>query len=115
MMSFSDNGDDERGVISDAERREFKERLDKLGGKLGEVRGEAPKTETPEARGKAMGTAFRMSAEMIAGVVVGGLLGYAIDAGLGSKPLALIVGLLFGAGVGIYNAIRSAKAMQSKL
>ncbi len=115
MTSSSNNGDDEPGVISDADRREFKARLDKLGGKLGEVRGEPASPEPTEARGRAMGTAFRMSAEMIAGVVVGGLLGYAIDAGLGSKPLALIIGLLFGAGVGIYNAIRSAKAMQNKL
>ncbi|MBC8050061.1 MAG: AtpZ/AtpI family protein [Chitinophagales bacterium] len=115
MSSSSNNGDDKRGVISNADNRELRERLDKLGGKLGQVRGEPPKTDAPEARGRAMSTAFKMSAEMIAGVVVGGLLGYAIDAGLGSKPLALIIGLLFGAGVGIYNAIRSAKAMQSKL
>jgi F0F1-type ATP synthase assembly protein I len=44
--------------------------------------------------------------------VVGGLLGYGVDVWTNSAPAGLIVGLLFGAGVGIYNAVRAARSMQ---
>ncbi len=113
MTSSSNNGEDEPGVISDADRREIKARLEKLGGKIGAAQGNQP-SDPPEGRGQAMGMAFRLSAEMIAGVAVGGLIGYALDKWLGSSPLALIVCLLLGAATGIYNAIRAAKAMQGK-
>jgi ATP synthase protein I len=110
MTPASNNGDDERGVISDADRRELRGRLDQLGEKIDAATGR--QTPETEPRGNAMGVAFRLAAEMIAGVVVGGLLGYGVDVWTNSAPAGLIVGLLFGAGVGIYNAVRAARSMQ---
>ncbi len=54
-----------------------------------------------------MGRAFRMSAEFVAGVAAGGILGWLIDRGLGTKPWGLIVFLMLGFGAGIYNVMRA--------
>ena len=43
----------------------------------------------------------------MAGVIVGGGIGWAIDKGLGTSPWGLIVFLLLGFGAGIYNVMRS--------
>ena len=55
-----------------------------------------------------MARAFRASSEFIAGVIVGGGLGWAFDKGLGTSPWGLIVFLLLGFAAGVYNVLRSA-------
>ena len=55
----------------------------------------------------AMGRAFRMSAEFVAGVVAGGILGWLFDRGLGTRPWGMIVFLMLGFGAGIYNVMRA--------
>jgi ATP synthase protein I len=106
------NGDDARPGSSDAE---LKARLDKLSGAI--------KTETAETAaakassgsdsstqmtGQAMGLGFRVASELVAGVLVGGGIGWAIDKWLGSSPIALIVMLLVGMGAGFWNVYRLA-------
>jgi ATP synthase protein I len=44
----------------------------------------------------------------VAGVVVGGGIGWVFDKGLGTSPWGLIVFLLLGFAAGVYNVIRSA-------
>lgn len=56
--------------------------------------------------------AFRLGIEMVVGVVVGGVMGWAIDDWLGTAPAFLILFLLLGTGAGILNAVRSARRMQ---
>lgn len=67
-----------------------------------------------KARGSAMGMAFRTSTEMIAGLVVGGLVGWQLDKWLGTSPVLLLLFFLLGAAAGIWNVIRAAWEMQSK-
>ncbi|HEX8666003.1 MAG TPA: AtpZ/AtpI family protein [Beijerinckiaceae bacterium] len=55
----------------------------------------------------ALGRAFRMSAEFVAGVVAGGGLGWLLDRGLGTKPWGMIVFLMLGFGAGIANVMRA--------
>ncbi len=112
MASATPPNDDEKGTIPEADRRELKQRLDELGGKLDTARGRQPKPGEDSPRGTAMGMAFRLSVEMVAGVIVGGILGYALDSWLGTRPALLILCLLFGGAAGIFNAIRAAKKMQ---
>ena len=60
------------------------------------------------ARASAMARGFRLSSELIAGVVVGALIGWGIDHLLSTKPWGLIVFVLLGFTAGVVNVIRSA-------
>ena len=51
---------------------------------------------------------FRLSSELVAGVLVGGGIGWLIDHWLGIAPWGLIVFLLLGFAAGVLNVMRSA-------
>jgi len=51
---------------------------------------------------------FRLSSELVAGVVVGAGLGWLIDRWLGVAPWGLIIFLLLGFAAGVLNVMRSA-------
>ena len=55
-----------------------------------------------------MGRGFQLSSELIAGVVVGALIGWGFDRLLSTSPFGLIVFLLLGFTAGVVNVIRSA-------
>ncbi|HVO04037.1 MAG TPA: AtpZ/AtpI family protein [Candidatus Cybelea sp.] len=67
---------------------------------------------TPEARSEGgndrsgMATGLRLSAEVIAGVLVGLGIGWALDKWLGTAPWLLLVFMLLGTTAGIMNVIR---------
>jgi len=53
------------------------------------------------------GVAYRVLVDMIAGLLVGGFIGYWLDRWLGWAPYSLIVGLLVGFAAGVNNAWRA--------
>ena len=55
-----------------------------------------------------MARGFQLSSELIAGVVVGALLGWGFDRLLSTSPFGLIMFLLIGFTAGVVNVIRSA-------
>ncbi len=55
-----------------------------------------------------MGRGFQLSSELIAGVVVGALIGWGFDRLLSTSPFGMIVFLLLGFTAGVVNVIRSA-------
>jgi ATP synthase protein I len=61
-----------------------------------------------------MGRGFQLSSELIAGVVVGALIGWGIDRLLSTSPFGLIVFLLLGFTAGVVNVIRSAGVAPDK-
>jgi ATP synthase protein I len=88
-------------------------RLQRLSEGLGQARGRAgPPSEDPggdratAASGYAKG--FRLSSELVAGVLVGAGLGWLIDRLLGISPWGFIVFLLLGFVAGVLNVMRSA-------
>lgn len=92
----------------DGERR----RLDALDAQLKTARAAAPIPVEERATGSGMshrqtGVAYRVLVDMIAGLLVGGFLGYWLDRWLGWQPYSLIVGLLVGFGAGVNNAWRA--------
>jgi ATP synthase protein I len=107
-MSQSGSGGDDRDL------RAIRDRLNKLDQKIDDAQAGRPvERDAPEARGEAMGLAFRIATELVAGVFVGALIGWALDKWLGTAPILLIVCLLFGIAGGLLNSIRAAMRMQN--
>jgi ATP synthase protein I len=85
-------------------------RLKRLDAELGRKRETAPADGgfgRESSDRSALGRAFRMSAEFVAGVVAGGGLGWLFDRALGTSPWGMIVFLMLGFGAGIYNVMRA--------
>jgi ATP synthase protein I len=60
------------------------------------------------ARASAMARGLRLSSELIAGVVVGAVLGWGFDRLLSTSPFGFIVFFLLGFAAGVLNVVRSA-------
>ncbi len=56
----------------------------------------------------AMARGFRLSTELVTGVVVGAALGWVLDRWLGISPWGMIVFLLLGFAAGVLNVMRAA-------
>jgi len=61
-----------------------------------------------------MALGFRLSSELIAGVLVGALIGWGFDHLLSTSPFGFITFILLGFVAGVVNVIRSAGAGQNK-
>src|SRR3977135_1930410 len=91
-------------------------RLGSLDHRLSEIRGnrktstDQPGSESGDgaARASAMARGFRLSSELIAGVVVGAVIGWGFDRLLSTSPWGLIVFFLLGFAAGVINVMRSA-------
>ncbi|MBR1220980.1 AtpZ/AtpI family protein [Bradyrhizobium sp. U87765 SZCCT0131] len=64
--------------------------------------------ETGSAKASAMARGFRLSSELVAGVVVGAVIGWGIDRLLSTSPWGLIVFFLLGFAAGVLNLMRAA-------
>lgn len=86
--------------------------LDEFSRRLDAARGEkAPPEGSNRSRGAALGRAFRVGSELLAGLFVGALLGLGLDEAFGTKPFWLLVGILFGFAAGVLNVSRAFKAL----
>jgi ATP synthase protein I len=65
------------------------------------------------ADASAFARGFRLSTELVAGVVVGALIGWLIDRWLGISPWGLIVFLLLGFAAGVLNVMRAAGVVRN--
>lgn len=115
-MQSASSGDDNR-KDDGVDYSDIKKRLDTLGGKLGQAKhqenGKSGGTGDDGSRGRAMGMAFRIATDLVAGVFVGGAIGYFLDQWLGTAPFLLIVFLLLGIAAGLLNSVRAAQRMQN--
>jgi ATP synthase protein I len=93
---------------------DIRQRLDALEGKLEAARGRHAPPPEPESRGRAFGQALRLATELVAGFVVGGFIGWALDRLFGTSPFLMLVFLLLGAAAGFLNVVRTAKQMQAE-
>ena len=59
-----------------------------------------------------IGTAFKLSTELISAVAVGTIIGFILDKTFGTKPWLILIFFFVGVITGITNVIRSAKKMQ---
>ncbi len=58
---------------------------------------------------------FRITAELLSAVIVGGAVGFVIDRLIGSRPLFLSLFLLFGGAAGILNVYRLSKEEEKRI
>ena len=59
-----------------------------------------------------IGSAFKLSTELVAAVAVGTIIGFIFDKTFGTKPWFILIFFFVGVIAGITNVIRSAKNMQ---
>src|SRR5438128_5015288 len=97
-------------------------RLGSLDHRLSEIR-DSRKTRTDQsgaesgdgaARASGFARGFRLSSELIAGVVVGAAIGWGLDRLLSTSPWGLIVFFLLGFAAGVVNVMRSAGVTQGR-
>ena len=59
-----------------------------------------------------IGTAFKLSTELVSAVIVGTIIGFILDNTFGTKPWLILIFFFVGVIAGIINVIKSAKNMQ---
>lgn len=89
---------------------DLERRLDQLSGRLKakDEQDKAARAGRRESDATGMAKALRLSSEFVAGVVVGGGIGFLFDKMAGTSPWGLIVFLLLGFGAGVLNVMRTA-------
>ena len=106
-MTPSDPDPRHRPADPEADRR----RIDELDAQLKKARGTVEKPREPAAVShRQTAVAYRVMVDMIAGLLVGGFLGYWLDRWLGWAPYGLIGGLIVGFAAGVNNAWRAIRA-----
>ena len=116
MAQGTNDSKDGSGNKSFSDEAALSARLGSLDHRLSEIR-DSRKIETDQpgagsgdgaARASAMARGFRLSSELVAGVVVGALIGWGFDRLLSTSPFGLIVFFLLGFAAGVLNVVRSA-------
>src|SRR6266446_7367624 len=116
MAEGTKDGGDESRDKSSSNEAALSARLGSLDQRLSEIRDsrkigtDQPGGESGDraARASAMARGFRLSSELIAGVVVGAVIGWGFDRLLSTSPFGLIVFFLLGFVAGVVNVVRSA-------
>jgi ATP synthase protein I len=95
---------------------DIRRRLDALGDKLSKAQGRQRQAvpAAPQSQGGALGQALRLGVELVAGVAVGGFIGWGLDRLFGTAPFLMVLFLGLGATAGIMNVVRTAKRMQAE-
>jgi ATP synthase protein I len=122
MAEGTKNGGNGSREQSSSDEAALSARLGNLDHRLSEIRGSRKiGTDQSEAgsgdgaaRASAMAIGFRLSSELVAGVVVGAVIGWGFDRLLSTSPFGLIVFLLLGFVAGVVNVVRSAGVAPGK-
>jgi ATP synthase protein I len=92
-------------------------RSKRLGERLGHFRPSRPSDSGSDSRpavdASAMARGFRLSTELVAGVLIGAGIGWVLDKWLGISPWGMIVFLLLGFAAGVLNVMRAAGVVQT--
>ncbi len=96
--------DDKEGAA-----RKASSSLDEFSDRLDAVRAENEPEEPRGGSGAAWGKALRASSDLLAGLIVGMVIGYLLDRWLGTSPWLILVGIGVGFAAGLRNLARSMK------
>src|SRR5262245_19317787 len=100
----------------DADEAALSARFQRLGERLAQHQ---PSRESEPVERAVAGTSgiargFRLSAELVAGVLAGTFIGWLLDRWLGTSPLGLLVFLLLGFAAGVLNVMRAAGVIPNR-
>ena len=104
----------------DQEDRDLKARLEKFSASLKEKRSDPQGAAQGESEanvtrtGQAMSLGFRVLSEFVAGVIVGGFIGWQADLWLGTTPFGLVLFLTLGTVAGFWNVYKLAATTSSR-
>jgi ATP synthase protein I len=112
-MSDDTRGPGDRNEPPDDEAA-LSARLQRLGDRLTQVSRPTENSSGPRQTtdASALARGFRLSTELVAGVLVGAAIGWLLDKWLGISPWGLIVFLLLGFAAGVLNVMRAAGIMR---
>ena len=88
---------------------QFKTRL-----KIAKNKTDKDKKSEEGNKGSSMGSAFKMSTELVSAVAVGTIIGFILDSWFDTKPWLIIIFFFLGSAAGMLNVIRTANKMQKK-
>ena len=86
---------------------DFKTRL-----KIAKNKIKSGQTKEKTQQQSSIGTAFKLSTELVSAVAVGTIIGFILDNWFGTKPWLILIFFFVGVIAGITNVIKSAKKMQ---
>ena len=86
---------------------EFKSRL-----KIAKNKAEVHEVKKNPKSSSNMGTAFKMSTELVSAVAVGTIIGFILANWFGTKPWLILIFFFVGVAAGIINVVKTAKKMQ---
>jgi len=91
-------------------------RLQRLGKRIAQADRSSENDSGPRqtADPSAIARGFRLSTELVAGVLVGAVIGWLLDRWLGISPWGLIVFLLLGFAAGVLNVMRGAGIVRDR-
>ena len=91
-------------------------RLQRLGDRLANANRVPENVDRPRTVSdpSALARGFRMSTELVAGVIVGAGIGWLLDRWLGISPWGLIVFLMLGFVAGVLNVMRAAGVVRNQ-
>ena len=109
---MSDNARDKGDPDNRSDEAALSARLRHLGERLDHERAshrpEPVSGNRTSTDASALARGLRLSSELVAGVLVGGLIGWLLDRWLGISPWGLIVFVLLGFAAGVLNVMRAA-------
>jgi ATP synthase protein I len=105
--TLGDKGDRKNLPDDEADRSA---RLQRLGDRIASANRPSENDPGPRqtADPSAIARGFRLSTELVAGVLVGAMIGWLLDRWLGISPWGMIVFLLLGFAAGVLNVVRAA-------
>jgi ATP synthase protein I len=114
-MADGTRGEGGRKEPSDDEAQLYA-RLQRLGERLANANRPSENGSGPRqaANASAFARGLRLSTELVAGVLVGALIGWLLDRWLGISPWGLIVFLLLGFAAGVLNVMRAAGVVDER-
>ena len=111
----NDQGPGER-PMTEGERSAFAGRISDLGDRLDKLkaqrRAEGGADRDAALRGRGMAYGMRMAAELVAAVLVGAGIGYALDRWLGSTPWLFLLFFMLGFVAGVINVVKAYERLQ---
>ncbi|MBE8191482.1 MAG: hypothetical protein HAW65_00895 [Alphaproteobacteria bacterium] len=89
--------------------------LHELASKISDAKAQNSQAGGKKPAASMVGLAYRLMIEVIAGIAVGGFVGWWLDKWFGTSPVLLLVLLFLGLIAGVMSSVRTAAEMRRKL